>query len=488
MLSLEEIRKFIDEDKASKLKQKAKEGLRYYEGDNDIKGYRFFYYNKDGKLVEDKNVPDVKTPSGFFAELVDQKTQFTLSIEDSIVKSDIPELQAELDNYFNDDFVTELGDVITYGSAEGFSYVYRFKNEDDRSEYKFAEALGIVEVEAKYASDNQDHVILYYEDKIKKNDTTVIKIQDWDKDYTYFYEEVDNEIKVDASYEMNPRPHILYTDPKGKQYYDTFGVVPFYRYDNNRKRFSDLKPIKDFIDSYDIINVGLYDNILSMSEGYFCVKGFQGDNLDELINNLRVKKHIGVPETGELSVQTVDIPYEARKAKMELDEKNIYRFGMGLNTSQMAEGNYNNGVSIKSRYALLDLKCNKCVKQVKKLLTKILKDLLVEINEINNTDYSIKDCYFNLDEREVITNELDNANIKQIEANTKQIEVNTLLNVQTLIDNETLMKQLCDILEVDYEEIKDKLPENEEDLNQDSENILNGLIEPKEEVEPPVEE
>ena len=38
-------------------------------------------------------------------------------------------------------------------------------------------------------------------------------------------------------------------------------------------------------------------------------------------------------DEGDVDVKTVNVPYEARVAKLELDEKNIYRFGMGLNTA-----------------------------------------------------------------------------------------------------------------------------------------------------------
>jgi len=53
MLTIEEIKKFIDEDKTSKRKKQAEIGTRYYEHENDIKDYRIFFYNKDGELKEE---------------------------------------------------------------------------------------------------------------------------------------------------------------------------------------------------------------------------------------------------------------------------------------------------------------------------------------------------------------------------------------------------------------------------------------------------
>ena len=37
------------------------------------------------------------------------------------------------------------------------------------------------------------------------------------------------------------------------------------------------------------------------------------------------------------------------------------------------------------------------------------------------------------------------------------------------LDNETLMQNICDVLEIDYEEIKDKLPQPTDEL----ENLIN---------------
>ena len=97
MLTIEEIQRFIDEDRTSEKKMFARKGQAYYDGDHDIKQYRLFYYNADGELVEDKTRSNVKIPHPFFTELVDQAVQYVLSGKDGFVKSNNAELQAELD-------------------------------------------------------------------------------------------------------------------------------------------------------------------------------------------------------------------------------------------------------------------------------------------------------------------------------------------------------------------------------------------------------
>ena len=51
---------------------------------------------------------------------------------------------------------------------------------------------------------------------------------------------------------------------------------------------------------------------------------------------------IGVEPDGDVDIKTIDLPYQARMNKLEVDEKNIYRFGMGFNSSQMGDGNITN--------------------------------------------------------------------------------------------------------------------------------------------------
>ena len=463
MLTLGEIQQFINEDKASKKKFLANVGLRYYEADHDIKQFKAYYYNGDGQLVEDVQRSNIKIPHAFFTELIDQKTQYLLSGHESFVKSDYPELQRELDKYFDDDFKAEISDLVTYGSAEGFSYMYRYADENGMSRFSFADGIGIVEVPAKFASDKKDHVIYYYVDRIEK-DKKVECIQDWDDTQTYYYVKIDNQITKDESKDINPRPHIIYeVDKEGNIEYDTFGTVPFFRFDNNKKQFSDLKPIKELIDDYDLMACSLSNNLESPDTIYF-IRGMDGENLDQFIQNVKTKKALIAPVDGDMDIKTVQIPYEARKVKMDIDKESIYKFGMGFDSTQVGDGNITN-IVLKSRYALLDMKCNKAESQLKKVLKKILKVVIEEINKEHNWDYTLQDVYFDF-ERKILTNEIDVAQIKQIESATRQTNINTLLNLDMFIERELINQQIAEILELDYEEIKEYFKDEESPENQ----------------------
>lgn len=470
MLKIEEISQFILDDASSDKKKRARNGQKYYEGRHDILDYRLFYYDADGQLQEDKSRSNIKIPHSFFTELVDQQTQYMLSGDGYFVKSDIPELQNELDYYFNEneDFTAELYELLTGCIVKGFEYMYAYKNADDRIAFQCADSLGIVEVRAQETDDNCDHVIYWYVDRIGKDKQRIKRIQVWDKEQVYYYvQDGEGKIELDASVKINPRPHTLYPEDDGV-YYENFGFIPFFRLDNGKKQVSALKPIKELIDDYDLMASSLSNNLVDFDTPLYVVRGFQGDNLDQLQQNIKTKKIIGIPEGegGGVDVQTVDIPYAARQTKLGLDEVNIYRFGMGFNSAQMGDGNITN-IVIKSRYALLDLKCNKLEIRLKQFMRKIIKVVLDEINELHGTDYQLKDVYFDF-EREVMTNAADNASIDHVKAQTEQLKINTLLNLASALDQETIVQSICEILDIDYEEIKAKLPKSAEQETDDA--------------------
>lgn len=473
MLKETEILQFIQEDKTSMKKHRASVGWNYYQAQHDILNYRMFYFNSEGNLVEDTTRSNIKISHPFFPELVDQAVQYMLSGKNQIIRSDDPALQSRLDEYFDDEFMCELQEVLTGTIAKGHEYMYAYAGADDRLHFEHADSMGVIEVREKETDDGCAYVIYWYVDRIAKQNKTIRRVQVWDENQvTFFVQDEDGKLLPDEKEKINPRPHVIYhKDGDDATYYENFGFIPFFRLDNNKEQKSDLVPIKDLIDDYDLMSCGLSNNLADFDHPLHVVKGFQGDNLDELATNLKTKKMIGVDAQGGVEVHTVDIPYQARLTKMQEDEKNIYRFGMGFNSAQLGDGNVTN-VVIKSRYALLDLKCNKLEIRLKQFLKKLVKVVLAEINRVDDTDYQLSDVWFDFT-REIMTNASDNAVIEKTDAEKQQIRINTMLGLQGVLDDETIVQNICEILELDYENIKSKLPED--DLNE-AMNTLEGVV------------
>lgn len=173
--------------------------------------------------------------------------------------------------------------------------------------------------------------------------------------------------------------------------------------------------------------------------------------------------------------QTVDIPTEARKVKMEVDEKNIFRFGQGVNTEALKDTSATTSIAIKSAYANLDLKCDGLKPFLLQFMRKLLKLVLKEINDTNGTDYEQKDVYFDF-EREIITNAQENAQIDLTKAQEQQARITTIQNASALLGDELTKQLVCEALDLDYDDIKDKLPQPEEDPTAAAQAALGGIL------------
>lgn len=482
MLTTEEIKKFLDEDENSKLKQAARVGQRYYDGEHDILDYRMFYFNDNGDLIEDKYRSNVKIPHPFFTELVDQGTQFVLSGSgDGIIMSEDTGLQKHLDLYFNKNkrFMVELSETITGMQAKGFDYMYAYKGKDDRLMFENADCLGVVEVEGRFADDGKDQRIYRYKDRVDKDGKTQWKILVIDDENTYYYKQADNgTIENDDAVQLNPRPHVIYQKDGNlftKENENKF--LPFFRLDNNKKRSSWLKPVKPLIDDYDLMASSLSNNLVDFDTPLMVVKGFHGNNLDELQVNRKTKKLMGIDEEGDVDIKTVDIPYQARKEKLDIDKEGIYQFGMGLNMAGLKDTSATTNIAIKAAYSLLELRGNKIIGQVELLLQQLVEVVLAEINAEEGKSYQMEQVYFTFTP-EIMSNATENAQIELTEAQRRQAEINTLLTLAAYLDNETLMKLICEQLDIDYEEIKSKLPDPDEATNSiiDAANNLGGGV------------
>lgn len=476
MLKTSEIKRLIDADLISRRKKYAAIGQRYYEAEHDIKDYRLFYYNADGDLVEDKCRSNERISHPFFTEQVDQLTSYILSCSENPVRAieTAEGLQEHLDAYFDEEFWSEFGELLTGTQIKGFDYLYAYKNAQDRTAFEYADGMGVVEVRAEDTDDKCDYYIYWYIDRIGKNNTPITRIQVHnDKEIYYYVQSGSGEIKLDKEKKFNPQPNVIYVDTRtGEKFGASLGFMPFFRLDYNRKQISHLKPIKALIDDYDLMECGLSNNLQDLTEGVFVVKGFAGDNMDELLQNLKTKKAIGVTEEGDVDIRTVNIPYEARKTKADEDEKNIYRFGMALNSQGLKDTTATTNIAIKMAYTLLDLKAVKFEKRIKKFLRKIIRIVLDEINSVNGTDYQMKDVSI-VFKHEMLVNEQENVQNDKTRAETKQIELNNVLSSAQFIGDEDTLKAICDILDLDFDKIRSK-KQAETDIDTAA-NILDSL-------------
>lgn len=443
------IKNAIQADLKDSKKKRAQQGVDYYNYKHDILDNRIFYIDDNNNLKEDKYATNIKIPNAFLNELIDQKVQYLLSNPVEI-ECDDDQLAKYLEDYYNEDFQLFLNDLLTNGSQKGFEYVYPRTTPDDVIVFQVLDGLKIIPI---YDDLNVvQKVLRYYSNDIVKDDKVktikTAELYDDKQVMTFEASEKDN-------YEyIGSQPHILGTNGEeiGGRSYDT---IPLYRYQNNQQERTDLEPIKALIDDYDLMNSYLSNNLQSFSDAIYVVRGFEGDSLDKLQMNLRNKKVVGVGDDGGIDVKVVNIPVEGRKTKMEIDSENIYRFGFGFDSSQVGDGNVTN-VVIKSRYTRLDMKANKTEVRLRAFLKWSLDLVIADINRKNNTSYNSNQVEFVIT-RKMLVNENDLANNEKVEADTKSVEVQTLLAAAPLLPDDEVVQMICDIYDLDYDEIQKQL-------------------------------
>lgn len=453
--------RFIDDavktDRQSPIKEKMSEGIKYYDYKHDILKFRLFYYNDDGKFVEETNRSNIKIPHAFFTEQVDQKVQYLLSNPVEFETADT-ELKTYLEEYIDDDFQLMLQEMVEGASKKAYEFAYVYRAASGKLLFKVADSRKVIVI---YDDMNEVIAIIrYYDTDITKDNrkVTVTKAELWDTEKTWFFvssSDYNNRFILDESQEINPRFHQVVEDSDGKLLGKGFGYIPFLKLSNNKNEKTDLEPIKALIDDYDLMACALSNNLVDFDHPIYAVKGYQSDNLDKLVTNLRTKKTVGVSQEGGIDVKTVDIPVTARKTKLETDKEAIYKFGMAFDSSQVGDGNITN-IVIKSRYSLLDLKCNKTEIRLRAFIKQLLDIIIQDINERYHKSFKRQQVEVVIT-RSTLINQTDNAETEKVEAETKGQLIQNLLDVAPYLDDESLLKKICTIQDLDYDEVVQSL-------------------------------
>lgn len=449
------VQQVVNSDRGCVAKRQMQTGVDYYNYKHEILNYRLFWVDNEGVVHEETNRSNIKIVHPYFTELTDQQVQYLLSNPVEF-KSETEGLETYLQEYIDEDFQLMLQEALEGAVCKGYEFVY-VKKTDKRVEFNVADSLKCVEI---YDNElNRIAIVRYYDVDVYKDGRTirVTKAELWNDQETWYFmvnPETRN-YELDSHEEINPRPHQILKDDAGKLYGKGYGFIPFLRLDNNKAKISGLAPVKALIDDYDLMACALSNNLQDFDQPFIAVRGYNCDDLKGLLNNLKARGTVGTGEDGGLDIHTVDIPVEARKAKLNVDREAIYKFGMGFDSSQVGDGNITN-VVIQSRYSLLDLKCNKAEVRLRKLIKSMLKIIIDDINERNSKNYSVNDVEIVIT-RDTTVNEKELVEQEKLKADTQQVLISNLVLAANRIDDETVLKRMCDILEIDYEEVNKSL-------------------------------
>lgn len=172
----------------------------------------------------------------------------------------------------------------------------------------------------------------------------------------------------------------------GEDNYSALPVIPFYASESKR---SELSPaIKSKIDLYDNILSDFGDNLDRANDVYWVLNNFGGttDDIVQMLEDIRRIKAVanisdGTGNGSTVEPRTIEVPYEARKAALELLNKALYQDFMALSMDSLTGGSLTN-VAIETAMTDLNLKCDRYEWQVFAFVQRVLRLVGVETEQI----------------------------------------------------------------------------------------------------------
>ena len=320
---------------------------QYYRKKNTtIMQYEKTIATATGKIVKDEWSANHKVASGFFSRFVRQQNQYLLSNGASWGKEDTGDkLGKKFDSQLQKLDKSALIESVAFG----------FWNLDHLQVFKFLEFVPLYDEENGALRSG----IRYWQIDPSKPLRATLYEEDGYTDYIWNKrDESDGQVLHDKrSYKIVKRR----TEAEGEeiidgQNYPSFPIIPLYA---NEEHQSELVGIREGIDAYDLIKNGFL-NDLDNAQIYWLVKGAGGmDNQDliEFLDRLNKHKIASLDDGQDISLQEVNIPYQAREELLNRIERDLYRDYQALNVDEIKSGSVV-VAQIKAAYEAMDQKAN----------------------------------------------------------------------------------------------------------------------------------
>lgn len=209
----------------------------------------------------------------------------------------------------------------------------------------------------------------------------------------------------------------------------SWGRIPFVKWKFNDEKLTALKPIKPFIDLMDIELSDLGNDIEDWREAIWVLENYHGQSVSDFLNDLNTKHVIKVGDGGNARPERNEIPYDARLKMYEVLEKNVYRYGRGINFGDRNNLGNISGVGLKWSYELLEEKANEIEVYGQTALNGLFKLIFryLTVAQITAEDLDVNDLEF-IFRRSLLINEKD--------------DVETLVKASAFLSDKTILEHL----------------------------------------------
>lgn len=382
-------------------------GESYYKSENTkIMDRKKLMYMRDNNgadyLVNDPYKANNKLASGFYKILIDQKVQYSLGKPVSVKSGKVDIL-----SFFGKDFPKVLKCTGKAASKNGIGWAQVYMDEFGQFKLMRIPSGQCIPVYSDIDADELAYVIRHYEVSAKNSQgvgVRVIRAELWDETQVCIFQQ-NADTKLYSLIET--RSHFVQQTTLGETVQDqqdkSWGKVPFIPFYSNDERIYDLQPVKRYIDVYDIVESDFANNLEDLQDVYWVLRGYNGENIDTFLAEVRRYKTLKVSEDGGAEAKTIEIPTVARNALLDRLKADIFLFGRGVDPTQTGDGNITN-IVIKSRFAALDLKAAEFEQECKDFIDRVIFFLNVYLGMDNKPAIEKHEVTFN---RSLIINETE---------------------------------------------------------------------------------
>lgn len=395
------LKEILQEDKNSDRKKRMEEGERYYQGKHDIlqKDFRRSPLSETGRDGEEKleiffnpNRSNHHCVNPFHHTLVAQKTAYLVGREPTIsVKGEkSEEFEAMLTELADENFNSMLQKWLIGAANKGVEYLHIYYDENGEFRYCIVPAEEIIAIYDEVYQQELQEVIRYYDIQVLEGgkEKNRRRVEWWTKENVTYYTEESNGEFLKERESGHWAVTKLMDGEEGETVEHGWGRVPFIPLKNNDREMTDLQLVKGLIDAYDYISSEGTNNLLDLVDLYWVIQGYGGETAGAVARKLQVNKAVQISDSsGSVEAKQVQLPMEGRLDWMQMLRRDIFHFGMGVDTDSDDWGKAASGVALKFQYAMFYLKINGIVPEIKKAVKEFFHFAVEDWNRERGTDW-----------------------------------------------------------------------------------------------------
>lgn len=439
------LKEILQEDKNSEKKRRMAEGERYFRGEHDIcrKDFRRSPVSETGKdgaesmeVFFNPNRSNHHCVNPFHHTLVMQKTAYLAGREPAISdrrgRKDFERVLAKMaDEHFN----SMLQRWLTGAANKGVEYLHVYYDEEGRFRSCIVPAEEIIAIYDEVYQEDLKEVIRYYDIKILDGgrEKTRRRVEWWTAEgVTCYTEDSNGEFLREKDGGHWAVTEIL-DGEEGRTEAHSWGRVPFIPLRNNAEEMTDLQAVKGLIDAYDYISSEGTNNLLDMVDLYWVIQGYGGETAGAVARKLQINKAVQISDSsGNVEAKQVELPVEGRLEWLQMLRKDIFHFGMGVDTDSDDWGRAASGVALKMQFAMFYLKVNGIMPEMKKAIKEYFRFAVEDWNREHGTDWDWEDILVTLNTNGIT----DDAETMQIIKDSKGIvSEKTLLGKHPFVED-----------------------------------------------------